>query len=79
MRPTDLKRATRCGALLQEWREMNGLTRYMFSKMSGLRQESIKKCEEGDATMSTFVVYLYYIAHTDNERDWHTLRNTLFD
>lgn len=79
MRPSDLYRAERCGKLLHEWRDMNGLSRYMLAKMTGLRQEAIQKCEEGKATMLTFCTYLYYISKCDNTRDWHTLRNTLFD
>lgn len=79
MRPGDLMRSERAGRMLQEWREMNGLSRYAFGQMSGLRQEAIAKCESGKATMGTFIVYLYYISRCDNLRDWHTLRNALFD
>lgn len=73
MRPTDLQIAKRAGNILQGWREDNGLSKYAFGKLTGLRQETITKVEDGDARMLSYLTYLDYIRKLDTPAQYHLI------
>lgn len=57
--------AANMAALLKEWRESKGISKYAIAKYENMRIEVVTAVEEGRATMSGLSNYLDYIGWQD--------------
>lgn len=57
--------AANMAALLKEWRESKGISKYAIAKYENMRIEVVTAVEEGRATMSGLACYLDFIGWQD--------------